>query len=200
MFKIDIDESGTVFFRGKFVAGQTEEAERILDGLDASTVLDFGELKYMSSVGLGIAVDDTIHFLTWFRREFQSTGSRPEAIKRAFSHSATAMLQTTAVCGLGLASFVLADFVPTAQFAWMMIALLGLAIVGDQSAVPALAELLADEKLSAYARDALEAIPGSAPDAALREALSQLEGERLIDVLGSVGVRRDAEAIDVRVE
>lgn len=56
MFKIDVDESGTIFFRGKFVAGQTEEAEGILDGLDASAVLDFSELKYMSSVGLGIVI------------------------------------------------------------------------------------------------------------------------------------------------
>ena len=54
-----------------------------------------------------------------------------------------------------------------------------LVIVGHQSAVPALAELLTDEKLSAYAREALEGIPGPAAGAALREALSRLEGERL---------------------
>jgi len=71
-----------------------------------------------------------------------------------------------------------------------------LAIVGDETAVPALAKLLADEKLSAYARDALEGIPGPASDAALREALSRLDGERLIGVLGSIGARRDAGAID----
>ncbi|NQT41019.1 MAG: HEAT repeat domain-containing protein, partial [Planctomycetes bacterium] len=71
-----------------------------------------------------------------------------------------------------------------------------LVIVGDESAVPALAGLLTDEKLSAYAREALEGIPGPAAGAALREALSQLEGERLIGVLGSIGARRDATAID----
>ena len=71
-----------------------------------------------------------------------------------------------------------------------------LAIVGDESAVPALAGLLADEKLSAYARDALERIPGPAADVALRKALSRLDGERLIGVLGSIGARRDAAAID----
>lgn len=71
-----------------------------------------------------------------------------------------------------------------------------LAIVGDESAVPVLAKLLADEKLSAYARDALEGIPGAASDAALREALSRLEGERLIGVLGSIGACRDAAAIE----
>ena len=47
-------------------------------------------------------------------------------------------MQTTAVCGLGLSPFVFADFVPTAQFAWMMIALLALAIVGDLILLPAL--------------------------------------------------------------
>lgn len=91
-----------------------------------------------ASVALGIAVDDTIHFLTWFRREHQRSGDRPEAIRRSFAHSANAMMQTTAVCGLGLSPFVFADFVPTAQFAWMMIALLGLAIVGDLILLPAL--------------------------------------------------------------
>lgn len=75
-----------------------------------------------------------------------------------------------------------------------------LAIVGDESAVSALADLLTDEKLSAYARDALEAIPGAAPDAALRSAVAQLEGDRLIDVLSSIGVRRDAEAIGAIAE
>lgn len=71
-----------------------------------------------------------------------------------------------------------------------------LAIIGDESAVPALASLLADEKLSAYARDALERIPGSASDVALRDALAQVNRELLIGVLGSVSARRDANAID----
>ena len=70
-----------------------------------------------------------------------------------------------------------------------------LAIIGDESSVPALADLLPDEKLSAYARDALEVIPGAAPDVALRNAVAQLEGDRLIDVVSSIGVRRDVEAV-----
>jgi len=71
-----------------------------------------------------------------------------------------------------------------------------LSIVGDESAVPALAALLADEKLANYARCALEGIPGPAADAALREALTRLDGLRLVGVLGSIGVRRDAAAVD----
>ena len=71
-----------------------------------------------------------------------------------------------------------------------------LSVIGDENAVPALAGLLGDKKLSTYARSALEAIPGPAADAALRNALAGLHGERLIAVLGSSGARRDAAAVD----
>ena len=75
-----------------------------------------------------------------------------------------------------------------------------LAIIGDESSVPALADLLTDEQLSAYARDALEAISGAAPDVALRNAVGQLEGDRLVGVLSSIGIRRDAKAVGAIAE
>ena len=71
-----------------------------------------------------------------------------------------------------------------------------LAVVGDAAAVPALAALLADERLSHYARYALEAIPDPAVDEALRSALGRLAGSRLIGALGTIARRRDAEAVD----
>jgi HEAT repeat protein len=69
-----------------------------------------------------------------------------------------------------------------------------LAIYGDEEAVPALAPLLADARLASWARIALEAIPGSAPDKALRQAAGKLHGELLVGVINSIGVRRDARA------
>jgi HEAT repeat protein len=69
-----------------------------------------------------------------------------------------------------------------------------LAIYGTNDAVPALAPLLSDEKLASWARIALEAIPGPAADAALRKAMSQLQGKLLIGVINSIGTRRDANA------
>jgi HEAT repeat protein len=71
-----------------------------------------------------------------------------------------------------------------------------LAIYGTEQSVPALAPLLADKELSSWARIALEAIPGPAADAALRNALDNLEGRLLIGVINSVSVRRDALAVD----
>jgi hypothetical protein len=71
-----------------------------------------------------------------------------------------------------------------------------LALVGTGAAVPALAALLGDEKLGHMARYALEPIPDPAVDTALRNALGKLTGRPLVGVIGSVGVRRDAQAVE----
>ncbi|MFP4058209.1 MAG: HEAT repeat domain-containing protein [Candidatus Brocadiia bacterium] len=70
-----------------------------------------------------------------------------------------------------------------------------LARVGTKDAVPVLAGLLGEEKLSHMARYALEPIPDPAVDEALRAALGKLEGRHLIGVIASVGVREDAKAV-----
>lgn len=72
-----------------------------------------------------------------------------------------------------------------------------LAIHGSDSAVPELAKLLPDEQLSSWARIALEAIPGTAADEALRKATETLEGKLLIGTLNTIGVRRDAGAVEL---
>lgn len=72
-----------------------------------------------------------------------------------------------------------------------------LAIYGSQDAVPALAPLLADERLASWARTALEAIPGPASDKALRQAAGTLHGKLLVGVINSIGVRRDTKAVGV---
>ncbi len=71
-----------------------------------------------------------------------------------------------------------------------------LAIFGTEKAVPTLAPLLADKELSSWARIALEAIPGPAADAALRDALNKVEGRLLVGVINSIAVRRDTKAVD----
>jgi HEAT repeat protein len=70
-----------------------------------------------------------------------------------------------------------------------------LAIYGGKEAVPALAPLLADEKLSSWARIPLEVIPGPAADEALRQAMDKVQGRLLVGVINSIGVRRAAGAV-----
>jgi len=71
-----------------------------------------------------------------------------------------------------------------------------LAVYGSSESVPELAKLLSDEQLASWARIALEAIPGSASDEALRKALDSLHGKLAVGAINSIGVRRDAYAVD----
>lgn len=70
-----------------------------------------------------------------------------------------------------------------------------LAVIGTPEAVPALAALLTDEKLSHMARHALEPLAAPAAGVALREALGKVRGPLLVGVINSLGVRRDALAL-----
>jgi len=72
-----------------------------------------------------------------------------------------------------------------------------LAIYGTGESVSELAKLLPDDSLSSWTRIALEAIPGSKPDEALRNAAKSLSGNKLIGVLNSIGVRGDVAAVDL---
>lgn len=65
---------------------------------------------------------------------------------------------------------------------------------GDGQSVPALAALLADEHLSAYARSSLEGIPDPSAAEALRRAATTLKGNRLAGLINSLGVLRDVQA------
>jgi len=75
-----------------------------------------------------------------------------------------------------------------------------LSIVGTKDAIAPLAALLGDEQLSHMARYGLEPIPDPAVDEALRKALGEVEGRPLIGVIGSIGVRRDAQAVQPLME
>jgi anti-sigma B factor antagonist len=54
MFTISRDESGNVLLAGRLDASQVESAAAILDNLTTSSVVDFKNLDYISSAGLGI--------------------------------------------------------------------------------------------------------------------------------------------------
>jgi uncharacterized protein len=99
--------------------------------------IDIGSVM-TASLAMGIAVDDTLHFLTFFQRQIDSGATRQTAVLATYRNCGRAMLQTTLVCGAGLATFALSDFLPTARFAWMMVALLTAAILGDLIILPAM--------------------------------------------------------------
>lgn len=70
-----------------------------------------------------------------------------------------------------------------------------LAIVGSESAIPALIDLLGQKELSSHARIALEAIGSPAVSDALIATLPKLKGRQLAGAILSLGQLRSAKAI-----
>jgi len=108
--------------------------------------LDIGSVM-TASIALGMAVDGTFHFLTFFRRGLTRAAGesalvaathRIAAVHSAYRQSAAALTQSAAVCGLGILVFSASSFAPTRRFAWMLALLVAAALVGDLVLLPAL--------------------------------------------------------------
>ena len=100
-------------------------------------VLDIGTML-TGSVALGIAVDDILHLLTWFRVAIRDGKSREESVVMSLQHCGAAMTQTTLVIGLSLLMLYPADLLLISRFGWVMAALLGTAWVSSVVLLPAL--------------------------------------------------------------
>ena len=100
-------------------------------------LVDIGSMM-TASVAMGVAVDDTIHFLNWYRKGLSKGLDRKASIKLAYERVATAMTQTTLIGGFGLFAFALSTFTPTQRFGTLMLFLLGAALIGDLIFLPAL--------------------------------------------------------------
>jgi len=75
-----------------------------------------------------------------------------------------------------------------------------LSLIGSAASVPALAALLPDKELSHMARYALERMPCPEAVAAMRQALEKTDGLVKVGIIGSLGVRRDAESVPALVK
>jgi anti-anti-sigma factor len=53
MFKIKT-EANTVYLTGRFDASQSDEAKKVFNQITESALVDFSELDYISSAGLGV--------------------------------------------------------------------------------------------------------------------------------------------------
>ncbi len=90
------------------------------------------------TVCLGIAVDDTIHFLTRFLEERNRTDDDQEAIRRAFTGVGTALIMTTIVLVAGFSTVLLSDSRDHFIFASMGAITLTAALFADLVFLPAL--------------------------------------------------------------
>ena len=91
-----------------------------------------------ASVALGIAVDGTLHLITWFKNLVKSGVAVEEAVGRAMEHCAPAMTQTSIAIGLGMFALLPAELLLVSRFGVIMAALIFAALVADVVFLPAL--------------------------------------------------------------
>jgi hypothetical protein len=91
-----------------------------------------------ASIALGIAVDDTIHFLVWYRKTLALGASRFKAIRNTFEHCSRAMVDTTLICTVGVTPFLFSSYMPSFNFALLLNAMMLTALAGALIFLPAL--------------------------------------------------------------
>jgi hypothetical protein len=90
------------------------------------------------SICLGIAVDDTIHFLNRFGRELAIDGDVRGAIKRTYYAVGSAVITTTLVLVTGFGSVLTSQMPSSRLFGWLSCTAFSTAIMGDLFLLPAL--------------------------------------------------------------
>ncbi|MCH2210902.1 MAG: MMPL family transporter [Fuerstiella sp.] len=93
------------------------------------------------AISLGIAVDDTIHFLVRYRDEAKRITGTPTAIAATLRSSGRAILMTSLLVVSGLSVLVFSDFLPTRRFAELTAVTMLAALPGDIILLPALLSL-----------------------------------------------------------
>lgn len=99
--------------------------------------VDIGSMM-AASIALGVAVDDTIHFLTWYREGLSRFGERRPAIVYAYRRAGPPTIQAGLISGLGLAVFAFSTFTPTQRMGWLMMTILMAGIVAELVMLPAI--------------------------------------------------------------
>jgi len=104
----------------------------------------------ISAVALGIAVDDTIHFLTEYRLSRADGLAIPEAIHRSFREKGIGICASSVILVVGFGVLTLSSFVPTLTFGGLSSVIMITAWIGDMILLPA--AMLAFQRNRAQAR------------------------------------------------
>jgi hydrophobe/amphiphile efflux-3 (HAE3) family protein len=92
----------------------------------------------VGSIAIGLAVDDTIHFMHNFRRYYEENGDPVRAVQETLNTTGRAMLVTTVVLSIGFFIFMFADMKNIFNFGFLTGITIIMALLSDYFVAPAL--------------------------------------------------------------
>ena len=92
----------------------------------------------VAAITVGIAVDDTIHYIHRFREEFSKDGDYLATMHRSHGSIGKAMLYTSLTIIVGFSILVLSNFIPTIYFGLFTGFAMLMALLGSLTLLPAL--------------------------------------------------------------
>jgi predicted RND superfamily exporter protein/two-component sensor histidine kinase len=110
----------------------------------------------VACVAIGLAVDDTIHYLVRYNTEFRKDLDKDRALTATLRKVGRPMIFTTITISAGFSVLAFSHFKPTSTFGLMMVAIMISALIGDLLLTPSL--MLHIELVTAW--DLLKLMPG----------------------------------------
>jgi len=92
----------------------------------------------IACIAIGLAVDDTIHYLVCYNREFKEDLNKENALSNTIRHMGKPIVFTTATISLGFSVLMFSSFNPTAVFGLLMVITMVSALVADLVLLPSL--------------------------------------------------------------
>lgn len=89
-------------------------------------------------IAIGIAIDDTIHLLSFYAAESRRTADRMEAVRTTIRHEAIPVVSTTVALIAGFLVLVASNFAIIAQFGMLSAAAMAFALIADLIITPVL--------------------------------------------------------------
>ncbi len=95
------------------------------------------------TIGFVIAIDDTIHFLTRYRKEYQNSMNVEMSLKNTMMYTGRAVVQTSLILFVGYGVMMFSDFIEIAYHAILVAVTLALALLADIFLLPAILRVAA---------------------------------------------------------
>ena len=92
----------------------------------------------IASVAIGLAVDDTIHYLVRYNSEFKKDLDKDRAMRETIMAVGRPIIFTSLTIGIGFSVLLFSHFQPTAVFGLLMVITMTSALIGDLIILPTL--------------------------------------------------------------